>query len=559
MLSSLADVVLVPLAADEVTTMRRLHCFALWRIFCPLFFLSLSTLNCGQFDSKTVRRTPQMANQISANADSLGDSSKVKKAIDEILRPSLEPHCASCHASMVPAFLHPDTDQALEVLRTYQPANGQSLINLDDFTEARLVSYVEEGHECWTDCPGDALEIQLTLRDFKLAVASQDDDQVPGNGNDNGNGNGNDNGNGNGNDNGNGNNNGGTDDDGMDDGDDMDNGDGMDNGDDMDNGNDTGGDNSQNDDPEKGFDNAYIFIEADQCACGSARTKGIQPATWGGEKVCSKFDEFNISILDAQSGTRLWGPENHRVVIHNDCRFTIAIGLQKPVPYELTQRDAKSLRLELVTPSSARKFSEEEDTTLYGQHKPQPDLRQVVNLYPPFATRGLRGPRGFKGPQGDVGPMGPQGDMGPMGPMGAMGPQGPKGDRGDTGPMGPMGPKGDKGDKGDRGDPGPEGPMGPKGDTGPQGPKGDRGDTGPQGPKGDRGPVGPQGPMGLQGPKGDVGPMGPMGPKGDTGPQGPEGPRGPRGESGAPGPQGPAGVSCSDDQCAMSARLDAFP
>jgi hypothetical protein len=258
---------------------------------------------------------------------------------------------------------------------------------------------------------------------------------------------------------------------------------------------------------------AVVYIEPN-CSCR------------GSLHICSKADEYSVSIVELASGEQLWGSETHMAVMHIDCRFTTVLGKTVRLPDVIGTRPAAELGIKLSK----------------GSHS------QIVPLY---LAKGASGPQGPQGPQGETGPRGPQGEAGALGPAGPQGPQGvagatgPAGPKGEAGPMGREGPQGTQGPKGDTGAVGPAGPQGPKGESGPigpagpQGPQGDTGAIGPAGPQGAKGEIGPAGPQGV---KGDVGPAGPQGEKGEIGAMGPAGSQGPQGETGAAGPAGPRGL-----------------
>lgn len=593
---------------------------------------------CGENETLKVNRSALESSIQGMGTFSNEDANIIEESYQKHLQEPLAKHCGECHATEDPTFTTPDMQVNLTVLDSWKSKDGASLLNLEDLSQSRLVTIVAEDHHCWTgNCQDDAQFLLTALESFSAGLQTADDDD-----DDYGNGDANplpDPGEGMGGYDG-GMDTGGGDqqdpgeqpptdgmggyDGGMDDGN---NGDPMDGGmgmpgdydgmtpmddappmeeppyeeptdppaDDQDpapmdpppQDQNDGGDDVVEDPPpyepdpdvEEQPTEAYVFVQADECMCGSPENRAYG---WrNSDKVCTKLQTFEVSILDRASGDMLWGPEKHTVVVHDTCNFTVVLGRKYDLPYSLTQRPAEELALKLKGKVKKYKDDDKDDSkdpyknkdAYYGWNNTSYDMQdQVVDLYPPFSLRGMRGPRGFKGDRGERGYPGPQGPKGDKGDQGLTGPQGDKGDKGDKGDQGDIGPKGDqgdmgargprgetgspgpKGDKGDKGDPGPKGDQGDAGPTGPKGEKGDKGDVGPKGDKGDKGDqgdkgdTGPKGDKGDTGPQGQMGPTGPMGPqglKGEVGPMGPQGPqgemgpRGPRGESGAPGEPAP--------------------
>ncbi|MBC7661282.1 MAG: hypothetical protein H7249_16430, partial [Chitinophagaceae bacterium] len=125
---------------------------------------------------------------------------------------------------------------------------------------------------------------------------------------------------------------------------------------------------------------AYVHIEV-PCGCSSAAD------------VCSILDWYDITILDKTTKQVIWGPESHKVVMHNDCAFTKVLGKTIKIPDEILARATGTMLFHLKNDS--------ED--------------QIVPFYPPF---GATGGGGTVGPAGPAGPAGANGATGPAGPTG---------------------------------------------------------------------------------------------------------------------------------------------
>lgn len=153
----------------------------------------------------------------------------------------------------------------------------------------------------------------------------------------------------------------------------------------------------------------------------------------GSKGLCQATENFNISLVNNETGDTLWGGEDHVFVLDNQCSFTAILGQTLPLPRIPT--DIKSLGVRLANDASI----------------------QVIPLHAPF---------GNQGPQGPQGPRGLPGERGDVGPQGRAGPKGDRGFRGVAGDEGIPGPKGDRGYNGVAGPAGIQGPLGPRGPAG---------------------------------------------------------------------------------------------
>ena len=90
--------------------------------------------------------------------------------------PLLTQHCVACHyeegvtQQQNPFFANPD-----DVDSAYEAA--KSKINIDTPAQSRLVSRLEEGHNCWTNCPADALTMTTAITAFADSIVPVQIDQ----------------------------------------------------------------------------------------------------------------------------------------------------------------------------------------------------------------------------------------------------------------------------------------------------------------------------------------------------------------------------------------------